>query len=827
METNYENQTENEFTGRTYTITLDPTPQHTKPKKDKRTMGTISNRINLATGLTINEFATYVSQPYGYTWFGGTLNGSICNEAWNGQSVFAIDFDKGKISVDDAIKRLEKVELDPQLWYTSLSSYEELHKFRIVLFVEEPVRELGHRNRIVNGLLALFPEADKKCKNAGRFFFGGRESNILSQRPIPTQKLLDISSIVSIVKDHGKTRKIQAELDFVPSTKNVSKCASLYYNNRSMQFQTNPHTTTTYLSGGRLEIIDWELAPQRVKILEAFVNGEWLYHDQLFGLATNLFYINGGRKLMKDTMEKYNALGVTHYDDNNFAILTYLKVEQYPPQPIHSFSDYDEDEDLYDLISAVKYKRGLIEILEPMKKIPLIEAEEKFKLKFDEIMNDPCRDRIHLFVLATAIGKTENITSLAGVTIAAPTNDLKNEIAERMKVEKVTTPDSVEFDNQGLHRKVKGWYSMGLYHKATSVLHEVINKKNELRYSKNDIDRASSYLKQLAESYQSKHTVLTTHSRALHSEFSHDTIIFDEDPLKSLIDIKQLRITDFVILNHQTNLQTTELIDLIHHLDSSTPGEINNTPDLIKDIEALIERVTLPNIDTNLFEFFKSTFFIKDSFDPDLIHYVVKRELPSNKKIIILSATLPIFIYQKLFGDKLNIIDIRDVEQQGQIIQYTKKSCSRSSLKRYGHKLGEIVGDKPVITFKTLVHLFKTPVKGMHFGNCSGYDSMKGIDMAVVGTPHRNNIEYFLTAKVLGIEFMTTDSTMKYQKTDYNGFRFMFNCFDNADLRSIQLDLIESDLLQAIGRARTLRTDATVEVFSNFPLRISNKFVKD
>ena len=112
----------------------------------------------------------------------------------------------------------------------------------------------------------------------------------------------------------------------------------------------------------------------------------------------------------------------------------------------------------------------------------------------------------------------------------------------------------------------------------------------------------------------------------------------------------------------------------------------------------------------------------------------------------------------------------------------------------------------------------------MYFGNCSGYDTLKGQDIAVVGTPHRNNVEYYLTAKVLGIDFKTTDTTMIYQKIEYNGFRFMFNCFINEELRNIQLSLIESDLIQAVGRARTLRTDAKVDLYSNFPLRISNEF---
>ena len=91
-----------------------------------------------------------------------------------------------------------------------------------------------------------------------------------------------------------------------------------------------------------------------------------------------------------------------------------------------------------------------------------------------------------------------------------------------------------------------------------------------------------------------------------------------------------------------------------------------------------------------------------------------------------------------------------------------------------------------------------------------------------MGTPHINNVVYFLTAKVLGIEFKTSDLTMSYQKVIYNGFEFKFNCFDNESLRMIQFSYIESDLIQAVGRARTLRTDAKVDLI--FKLPFDNKF---
>ena len=63
---------------------------------------------------------------------------------------------------------------------------------------------------------------------------------------------------------------------------------------------------------------------------------------------------------------------------------------------------------------------------------------------------------------------------------------------------------------------------------------------------------------------------------------------------------------------------------------------------------------------------------------------------------------------------------------------------------------------------------------------------------------------------------------MSYKDIAYNGFKFMFNSFDHYTLRGIKLGLIKSDLIPAIGRARTLRTDAKVEVYINFPLRISD-----
>jgi hypothetical protein len=561
-----------------------------------------------------------------------------------------------------------------------------------------------------------------------------------------------------------------------------------------------------------------------VKILDEFLKGRWLYHDELFGLATNLVYVSGGKKLMNETMEEYNRLGITSYTDNNFKILTYLKVAMYPPQPIHEFSPFEEDQEYHDLISATKDIRGKIDIIQPVERIELAEAESKLKYHFDSILLTGEKGKIYIIKSATGIGKTQLYTSTSGITISIPTHQLKNEVSERMKVKYVTAPDPILFDDDSINQAMERYYLMGLPKKATAILYTIAEHEGTGRYSEHDVQSAKRYLLQLGELTTSNDVVITTHSRTFYSDYTHDTIIYDEDPLNHIIDIKQIQLSDLYQLNIQSkNIFHGELDSTIEYLEKCEPNVIVESPRHIIDLDELVKKATNSYLDSNVFEFFNSTYVMKDSVNSNLIHYVVKRNFPVDKKIIVMSASVPVYIYQQLYGDRVEVIDISDVKQQGSVIQHTKRSCSRNGLNRYVQLISDEVGDNPVITFKSFKHHFKNPVDEIHFGNCSGYDTMKGKNLAVVGTPHRNNVEYMLTGKVLGID--STDTVMSFQNIDYNGFRFKFNCFDNEELRKIQLALIESDLVQAVGRARTLRTGAQVRLYSNFPLRISERFI--
>jgi hypothetical protein len=129
----------------------------------------------------------------------------------------------------------------------------------------------------------------------------------------------------------------------------------------------------------------------------------------------------------------------------------------------------------------------------------------------------------------------------------------------------------------------------------------------------------------------------------------------------------------------------------------------------------------------------------------------------------------------------------------------------------------EEAGDPEVITFKAFKDRFLNVCKNIHFGNCSGYDDLKGKNIAVVGTPHPPQSLVELIAAVLGMETPPYVSVVQ-QEIFRNGFRFIFRTYENLNLQNIHLALIEQELIQAVGRARILRTNATVWLFSNYPL---------
>ena len=121
---------------KTYPITIDPTALTEKPEWSIRSH--INKRLNKKTDVTIDQLSNVVAPPNSFTWSPGIFNGTPSNNNWTCQSIFALDFDDGELSIDEVYNRLHSYEIKPQLWYETFSSSETLIKFRVVLFLDYP-----------------------------------------------------------------------------------------------------------------------------------------------------------------------------------------------------------------------------------------------------------------------------------------------------------------------------------------------------------------------------------------------------------------------------------------------------------------------------------------------------------------------------------------------------------------------------------------------------------------------------------------------------------------------------------------------------------------
>jgi hypothetical protein len=127
------------------------------------------------------------------------------------------------------------------------------------------------------------------------------------------------------------------------------------------------------------------------------------------------------------------------------------------------------------------------------------------------------------------------------------------------------------------------------------------------------------------------------------------------------------------------------------------------------------------------------------------------------------------------------------------------------------------------ITFSEFTNEVKNASKSMYFGNCTGSDLLKGKDIAVVGCPHLPVVVYALYAAVMGTQLSSADLVMGDYRVRRNGYEFSIKTFSNQFLRTIQFYCIESELVQAVGRARLIRTAASVTLFSRYPLPTFSK----
>lgn len=781
-------------------ILLDINNYTTKPVGKDNSKITKALNDNPVT-IELSELVTYIEN--GHTFTLAAFNNTRHNSNWLSQQLFGLDFDNN-ITVEEIKTRLANFDLDCNIIYPTFTSNNTNNKFRVLIAVPELITDITIRNELQLCLMKLFPEADKACKDASRMFFGTNKKAIYVNLEYTAQP----ENIVSSAVLYNLATASNSSQEHKRFSKNVINVREHYYvsNKEPEQLSQNDD----WFKNLNKETFDWKMASSRIKILNEFLRGDWLHHTQLFGLASNMYYLPGGQKLFIDTLNKCGK-----YDFTKYKLIPQMKSDKYKPMRLENYSPYIEDHYFKNI-----YRSTVLEDNKPIKikednLIKLEEAETIFAELWQQTLNNTDVD-ITVFKLPTGFGKTESYLNLTNATIAIPTNSLKYEVSNRFKTTHLVTPEIPDDLNSDIQLRIKHLYNIGNYNAVKSYLKDL-----EATYP-----QITEYKSKLNKCLSSKNTVLTTTEKALVLDFKNNLVIFDEDPLENLLKIEHLDKGDIENLIHEKIHKSDKVVleSLLNYLNNTLANSIIETPKLQFKNLKLIQDILFTKdrkYKSNLLEFFKSNYFIKDSDNVTKFHYLLKRKLP-NKKIVIFSATASEFIYKNLYPE-CKFIDITNIEIKGNIIQDTEYSFSRVSLKENLERNLEKVLQKmqpcPVLTFKNLLHYFPNAIKDIYFGNCLGYDNLKGLDINVVGTPHNNPLVYSLYSKALGIEYDTEDFITYKQQIERNGYLFNFKTYHNKGLQELQFYFIEKDLVQLIGRARLLRYDSSVYVYSNYPLK--------
>ncbi|PIC73324.1 hypothetical protein [Sporosarcina sp. P17b] len=867
----------NDIKDMTVTFMLDPKTFTHKPTKND--VGSVSVRLQ-TNPVTISIEELKQAPINGHALSCGYFNtpdsnGVIrrANECWTSQQIFGLDYDYG-MTIDEFTYICNRYKVQPIFAYTTYNHTEEAHRFRAVFLLDKPVKDKRVRFMVYNTLVRLFDgKTDQQCKDEARLFFGGLE-NILETNSILTPedivKALATKYRIEDPKNYSrhinkfcqecslnmtngfpavKTNEVgelqadfnTAEADFMPIKIPTGKGKPKPNSDRSILKNKTSWKTR--------KDVDLEEIPQVCALAAAHESGEYLPYSSRYHLALNYIQLEGGETRFMKAMDLNSEYGEQNRkEEMKVRGIDYAKAQGYMPSSCSSdncpfFEECTNRRT--NILLKLGAKRGEIRQIElPSEPISIAEAEEKF----EKALNTAFALKGHNITVIkgeTGLGKTEGVTKLnhESTMIAVPTHKLGREFHDRLREaghnfllipERPELPITKEIEYNNLQR-------VGMHSKAQAL---IFNLSKE--YMKLHVDSITEEQQQVLDytsaiqSMRHAENLLVTHKRIFNIKNKVDTLIIDEDimmtELFSAGEIKANDVGNLVALSiKEDDSFKNQMQVLANQFLTVEVGVYSKPLTVIIDTDRL-EKLIQDNVEAfegNIEALLTCDYFVRT--EQGVFQYGKRNEFSNfeDTNIIILSATSSEKLYRKAFGKEVQFIDIGTIKKEGKIVTHYDKSFSRNSLNKMErgtlqalNDAKEIVGERNVITYAkhkaSLKELGFNVIDDCHFGATTGIDKYKGEDLAVIGTPNMNPAQYIMTAKLLGIKVTAFDqstSGVKYILVERNGYEFYYNTYsENAMLQEIQFTYVESELLQAVGRARALRNNCTVHVFTNLPI---------
>ncbi len=843
-------------------------------KMGPKEMGRLTSSIGeMERELELYEVATLTGEQ-GYSCCFASLNGpKRCSENFKEMQLFALDFDSG-ISFHEVHEKATQYGLPIQFAYYTFSSTDSHERFRVVFLHKTPIKYSNIAGAICSMLVRIFP-SDKNCKDPVRLFLGGKGLIYYNTE----EESFDLERLCQCYQ--------QYEFSYnAPHCKRAIDNFARRYNialiNERLAIgdvclsgiagEKIPETHLIYIVSGKKSpipiFIGYQLSARtktrgmredyrmRVrqddknrlasvcKLFRDFQDGKPLSHNEKFLLLTNLRYMESGRKIFFHYLKDQD----TDYTEWEYQA-DYIRRMDYRPQGCETDTPCPYCNECCHKTNMVLTYDAATSVIERIgdksEYVSIKHAHDAIQNAIRDAIHDGSKWGISLIKAQTGIGKTSCYCDIAAndVThnyiIALPTNLLKREVAIKLRLcnDVYVTPS---FDELGLPGEVIERIQYGYEIFEDGIAHrEIYQFVVDNRDSKDpDTVRAvlgcENYLRMGSRLEERPRIILTTHARLLRlsEEVIRDyKIIVDEDILltifKSTMNIKMDELQkcgEYSDLPEELEVRIAEILGA----DGNSYGRFaplfglsagSCIPKALKKVRCLLSA---------------SSYYVEK--ERQKVQVFMNQTLKRGQ-YIILSATLNATVYRMYFSkfeERIHVYEVPACRYKGKLVQYAAHPLSRSTCEQFGfpvimEAVRKIAGDIPVITFKRYYEeMNKSGLAlnggGLYFGNELGSNCLTGQDIAVVGTPHSNEIAYKLIAKHLGLE--VTD-TLHRESVRYNGYHFKLATYSNPKLQELQLYVIHSELEQAIGRARLLREDCTVYLFSNLPCEQAEFIYKD
>lgn len=693
------------------------------------------------------------------------------------------------------------------------------YNFRAVYVLEEEC-SLTKYEQVVSDLLELFPEADKATKDHSRLWFGGDLQPVyLVPEPVPLSVLGKATALKLYNEGRRPSRIKQAKRGF----------------NQEYFAEAKP------LRNARVQIPAqyadfYERLYDHCRQFRAFVDADWEHFDNnvrvsLFTNLTEIEWADNNHSLFADMVaiyERHADIWAEH--TTTFSPKRIEEIFKRPAVEAYTICFYDGEhmtiaDFLERTIAAPKaIKRNLRSIQEVDKEVR-------------EAIHRAMRERSNIYFTAqTGSGKTEHYlreidTFSKRTLLAVPTYNLAREVAQRAhdmgKGNVFLLPEaSWTAEDLALMR-------VGLPAESKSA------ERNQWRQEVKEGERPGLFI--------CPHQQLST----LTGFHRIDQIIVDENIEEVLCPIYYLDISSIAkvadSVPHMASAikewaATAHGLDAGEQVPSLAPiigamrvylGTLSQEDRLEVVSSMPADLMRLEDIEGFKSSDGESVYFLSPS---QLMDRASMRAIP----LKLFSATprttfIDIFFPKWLFTR----IDINKATNQGEVVQFISNTGARGkggdkvgelakTAKRELTRLGVDISKADVISFKGSERIWakegfnvakNTKGEQVHLLNCAGMDQWKGKDLIVAGKPLLPN-EYMVDryldyCRIHHIKDDVPAERMTVVRT-VEGIRSNIFGWNKKVLQAFEEEWLSFTLEQALGRARVVRTDAKVYVFTNY-----------